>query len=158
MKLSSLGWSDFFESQIDDRDPGLTPGRVVFRHGHHLTVLHAGGEAAALIPTSLAGQGIDAVAVGDWVLADHTSDPPIVRWVLARRSALRRKAAGRSSDGQVLATNVDLVLVVTGLDGDFSPRRIERLVTLAWEGNATPVVVLNKADLCPDLPARVREA
>lgn len=158
MELSSLGWSDFFESQIDGRDTGLTPGRVAFRHGHHLTVLHTGGEAAALIPGPLAGCGADALAVGDWVLADHGTDPPIVRRVLGRRSALRRKAAWRSSDGQVLAANVDLVLVVTGLDGDFSSRRIERLVTLAWEGGATPVVVLNKADLCPDLPARVREA
>jgi ribosome biogenesis GTPase / thiamine phosphate phosphatase len=134
------------------------PGRVAFRHGRQATVLGAAGELAALIPARLAGSDSGSLAVGDWVLLDTGQDPPFVRHALDRSSALRRKAAGRSSDAQVLAANVDLVLIVTGLDGDFSARRIERLATLAWEGGATPVVVLNKADLCPDLPGCVREA
>lgn len=158
MELSPLGWSDHFQRQLTPEHDTLTPGRVAFRHGHQATVLGEAGELAALVPARLAGGDAGAVAVGDWVLLDPGQDPPFVRHLLERRSALLRKAAGRSSEAQVLAANVDLVLIVTGLDGDFSARRIERLATLAWEGGATPVVVLNKADLCPDLPGCVREA
>jgi ribosome biogenesis GTPase len=158
MELSSLGWSDFFQRQLGPEHDNLMPGRVAFRHARQATVLGDAGELAALIPARLAGGDAGAVAVGDWVLLDPAQDPQLVRHALARRSALLRKAAGRTSEAQVLAANVDLVLIVTGLDGDFSPRRIERLAALAWDGGATPVVVLNKADLCPDLDARVREA
>ncbi|HNX50262.1 MAG TPA: ribosome small subunit-dependent GTPase A [Thermoanaerobaculaceae bacterium] len=158
MELSSLGWSDYFQQQLTNQDDAFVPGRVAFRHGRQVTVLGGGGEHAALLPARLAGHGPEAVAVGDWVLLDPAEDPPLARHLLARRAALQRKAAGRTSESQILAANVDLVLIVTGLDGDFSPRRIERLATLAWDGGATPVVVLNKADLCLDLGAGVREA
>ena len=63
--------------------------------------------------------------------------------------------AGREVEAQVIAANVDVVFLVTALDGDLNPRRIERYLGLAWESGATPVVVLNKADLCPDIPAAV---
>ena len=56
-----------------------------------------------------------------------------------------------------LAANVDTVLLVLGLDGDYSPRRLERYLVLAWESGARPVVVLNKADVCGDVPGRVLE-
>lgn len=156
MDLFSLGWSDFFQSQTETNGEATEPARVAFRHGRQLLVFGAFGERQALLPARLDTH--DTVTVGDWVLGDTTRDPGLVRQVLGRHSALQRKQTGRSSAAQVLAANVDLVLIVTGLDGNFSPRRIERLATLAWEGGATPVVVLNKADLCPDVGSCVREA
>jgi ribosome biogenesis GTPase len=77
--------------------------------------------------------------------------------VLPRRTAFVRRAAGRRDVAQVLAANVDTVVLVMGLDGDFSLRRIERALVLAWESGADPVVLLNKADVCDDVPARRAE-
>jgi len=68
--------------------------------------------------------------------------------VLPRRSAFIRKAAGNRTDEQVVAANVDTVFLVSGLDHDFNPRRIERYLTLSCSSGAAPVILLNKADLC----------
>jgi ribosome biogenesis GTPase / thiamine phosphate phosphatase len=158
MELSSLGWSDFFERQLQPSYAPRVPARVAFRHGHQLAILTAAGERSALLASRLLAEDQGAVTVGDWVLADLADDPATVGRVLARRTTLRRKAAGRSSDEQVLAANVDLVLVVESLDREASPRRLERLAAQAWESGAEPVVVLSKGDLCSDLPSRIREA
>src|SRR5690606_28566862 len=73
--------------------------------------------------------------------------------VLWRRSRFGRKAAGQTTEAQVVAANVDVVFLVSGLDQDFNLRRIERYLLTAWDGGAQPVIVLNKADLCGDLDA-----
>jgi ribosome biogenesis GTPase len=69
-----------------------------------------------------------------------------------------RKVAGSVTviEEQVVAANVDVVFLVTGLDGNFNLRRIERYLTEAWSSGAQPVILLNKADLCEDVPARVK--
>jgi ribosome biogenesis GTPase len=77
---------------------------------------------------------------------------------LPRRSAFLRKVAFHATEAQVLAANIDTVFVVTGLDDDFSVRRLERYLTLAWESGASPAVVLTKADLCDDPLALLLEA
>ena len=77
--------------------------------------------------------------------------------ILPRRGRFSRKAAGDETREQVLAANVDTVFLVTGLDGDYNPRRIERYLVTAWDSGADPVVLLSKADLCEDVPARVAE-
>jgi ribosome biogenesis GTPase len=70
--------------------------------------------------------------------------------VLPRQSILRRKSAGVQTEAQVVAANVDTVFLVMGLDGDFNPRRLERLLTMTYDSGAVPVIVLNKADLCAE--------
>src|SRR5207245_2811955 len=94
----------------------------------------------------------DLPAVGDWVAVrlSEGEGPALVQAVLPRRSRVARKVAGAVTSEQVVAANVDVVLVVAGLDGDYNPRRLERALVLAWEGGAQPVVVLNKADLVGD--------
>jgi len=77
--------------------------------------------------------------------------------VLPRRGALVRLAAGSGHRSQVLAANVDLVLLLCGLDGDFNPRRVERALVAVAESGARPVVVLNKADACDALDERRRD-
>ncbi|HEX7341897.1 MAG TPA: ribosome small subunit-dependent GTPase A [Rhodanobacteraceae bacterium] len=84
-------------------------------------------------------------AVGDFVQLSGMDAAEIVR-VLPRRSTLTRAAAGERYDRQVIATNIDYVLVLTGLDGDFNPRRIERYLLLIEGSGAQPVVLLSKAD------------
>jgi ribosome biogenesis GTPase len=138
---------------------GLVPGRVVTAHARLLRVRTEDGEALATLAGALRHQARspeDRPAVGDWVAlrpakAGHRA---VVQAVLPRRTAFLRRAAGKRDVVQVLAANVDTVFLVMGLDGDFNLRRIERALVLAWESGAEPVVLLNKADLCDDVPAR----
>jgi len=91
---------------------------------------------------------------GDWVWA-RMVEPELllIEEIEERRSQISRRAAGRVAYEQVMAANVDVALIVCGLDGDFNVRRIERYLALAYEGRVAPVVVLNKADVCPDVDA-----
>ncbi len=75
--------------------------------------------------------------------------------MLPRRTAFVRRAAGGRPDDQVIAANIDTVFVMTGLDHDFNVRRAERYLAAVWESGASPVVLLNKADLCQDVDQRV---
>lgn len=89
-------------------------------------------------------------AVGDFVIVEAGSPPHIVE-VLPRRSVLERAAAGERYARQIIASNIDVVFVLTGLDGDFNPARIERYLALVEGSGARPVVVLTKHDaVAPD--------
>lgn len=92
-----------------------------------------------------------APTVGDVVdVAPRPDGVPHVERLRRRRTALVRDSAGRSARTQVLAANVDVVVVAEHLDPDPDLGRVERLLTLTWRSGATPVVVLTKADLMPD--------
>ena len=93
---------------------------------------------------------LDAPTVGDWLALDADG---AVRERLPRRSLVSRGTTGRGSTAQPLAANVDVVLLCLGLARSLPLRRLERLLALAWESGATPVVVLTKADLCQDVDA-----
>ena len=163
MTLGELGWDDGFSATFDALgDPGLVPARVGIEHNHFYRVLTADGErvaqAAGRLRHHAAGQD-ELPAVGDWVAVtvNRHDGTATIRAVLPRRSSFSRKAAGDPTARQVVAANVDVVLVVAGLDGDFSPRRIERYLVAAADSGARPVVVLNKADLEENVAVRVAE-
>ena len=80
-----------------------------------------------------------------------------IRAVLPRATPFSRRAAGNPTEEQVVAANIDIVFLVSGLDHDFNPRRIERYLVTAWDSGAAPVIVLNKADLVDDPGAIVGE-
>jgi ribosome biogenesis GTPase len=91
-------------------------------------------------------------AVGDWVALEQVgSDDAIIRGILPRRSKFSRKVAHFSTEEQIVATNIDFIFVVTSLNSDVNLRRIERYLTMAWEGGASPVLLLTKADLAEDV-------
>jgi ribosome biogenesis GTPase len=85
---------------------------------------------------------VDPVVAGDWVELDALGRAVAL---VPRRNVLSRRAAGRAQHQQLIAANVDVVMIVTALDQDFSVRRIERYLLLAHEAGATPVVLLTKA-------------
>jgi ribosome biogenesis GTPase / thiamine phosphate phosphatase len=130
---------------------GCEPARVARVDRGELTVLTAGGERR--VHTGAARRDGTGPAVGDWVAVRAG----VAVAVLPRRTAFVRTAAGRGSAPQVVAANVDLVLVVDSLTGQARLRRIERYLAVAWSSGAAPVVVLTKADLCPDVPAGVAQ-
>lgn len=156
IELSALGWDG---SLADARVPGLVPGRVVRvdRAGVDL-LTSAGPQRAALAGSLLAAAAADPLVspcVGDWVALAPAVGPQdgraTVEQVLPRRTAFVRAAVTPgASYGQVLAANVDVAAVVEGLLPEPDLGRIERLLALAWDSGATPVVVLTKADLVRD--------
>jgi ribosome biogenesis GTPase / thiamine phosphate phosphatase len=156
LNLNDLGWDDGFAAALEPHD-NCIPGRVSAQHRGEYDVLVERGELRAHVAGRLrheASSGAELPAVGDWVaLRDET-----IHAVLPRRTAFLRKVAWSQTEAQVLAANIDSVFVVTGLDDDFSVRRLERYLTLAWESGASPVVVLTKADLCDDPLAWLLEA
>ncbi len=160
--LADLGFTPFFREKWNEQETqGLTPARVSAGHRGMYELFWAGGEREARLCGRLRGLATDPAAlpaVGDWVAARMPEDdraPTLIEAVLPRRSSFTRAAAGRATATQVIAANVDVVLVVCGLDGDYNVRRVERLVARVWAGGAQPVVVLNKADLC--VPGAVNE-
>jgi ribosome biogenesis GTPase len=98
-------------------------------------------------------------AVGDWVAIDviEAEGKAFIHSILARRTKLSRKEAGRRTAEQILVTNVDTVFLMMSLNADLNPRRIERYLGTLWESWALPVIVLSKADLCPDPSIAVSE-
>jgi ribosome biogenesis GTPase len=81
----------------------------------------------------------------------------VIHSVLPRLTRFLRPQRGDIAGAQVVAANVDVVLLVTGLDHDFNLRRLERYLALAWSSGAEPVIVLNKADLVEDIGERMAD-
>jgi ribosome biogenesis GTPase len=139
--------------------PGERLARVVAQHRNGWRVDDGHGEFLAGAPAALSRPGGDPSrrpAVGDFVVLGPQLPPTILR-VLPRRGAIRRLAAGDRQVEQIIAANVDRVLIVTGLDEDWNPRRIERYLVLARNAGADPVVVLTKLDTAVHGAARVLE-
>lgn len=148
--LSALGWTG---DRVVEPSAGTEPGRVARVDRGRLTVLTAEGERQVHPAGALLRDPPAAPVVGDWVVLRGE----LAVAVLPRRTAFVRTVAGRTSAAQVVAANLDLVLVLDALAGPARLRRIERYLAVAWSSGATPVVVLTKADLCDDVRAGVEE-
>lgn len=97
-------------------------------------------------------------AVGDWVRARRADAAlAVIEALEPRTNCISRQRPGGSGVEQVLAANVDLIVIVMGLDGDFNLRRLERYLVLANSSGADAMVVLNKMDVCADWPRRLAE-
>jgi ribosome biogenesis GTPase len=134
---------------------GLVPARVVRADRDRWLVLDGDETRPAVVSGRFrhgAAGPADFPTVGDWVAlaAAGVGGPAVIHAVLPRASAFRRQAAGGTTVEQVVAANIDVVLLVAGLDGDFNLRRLERYVTAVWDSGARPVVVLNKSDVLDD--------
>jgi ribosome biogenesis GTPase len=150
MDLTALGWRPELASEVP---AGAEAGRVIAAHRGAYDVALAGGVVRSRLPGRLAHyDGLD-VAVGDWVaLSDG-----LIRAVLPRTSALVRSSAGRTSESQTLAANVDIAFVVSSLGPDLEPRRLERYLVTIWESGASPEIVLTKSDRFEDVSSFVSE-
>lgn len=164
VSLADLGWSETRERAFAPlAEAGLVPGRVVLEHNHVFRIITAGAEVLAETAGALkhkAGARQELPVVGDWVaLRPGASGARAqIREVLERRSRFSRKAAGRDTVEQVIASNIDAVLIVFGLDSPVNTRSIERYLVVARHSGSDPVVVLNKADLVASPGDAVAEA
>ena len=161
MQLSFLGWNPKFAAAFARHaSSGPVPGRVVQQFNHLYTVATESGDLRAQLSGRLRYEATpnQIPVTGDWVVLRVPEQDGLAQIVevLPRLTRFSRRAAGKGDREQVIAANIDYAFLVTGLDNDFSPRRIERYLAAAWDSGATPVVILNKLDLCSDLPPRLR--
>ena len=156
MSLHIFGWDDAWASSFHPHQmAGLVPARVALEHKNAFELMAEGGPMTARNTGRLlhaATSRADLPAVGDWVAVrpGAMEAAGTIHAVLPRRSVFVRREAGPVAQAQIVAANVDTVFLVTGLDRNFNVRRIERLLVMARQSGARPVVVLNKADIHPD--------
>ncbi len=164
MKLQELGYSSFFENQFTMyKDRGLVPARVIKESRHIYTVISENIVTQAEVSGHFHYTAVtrsDFPTVGDWVAIRESEGTALIEGVLKRQSGFSRKTAGNEFDEQVVAANIDYLCIVCGLDGgrNFTLRGIERYLTMAHEGGAAPIVILNKVDLCTDREAALLSA
>ena len=137
------------------------PARIAVEHRSSFEILTESGAAEAALAGKLRHESksrLDLPAVGDWVAVSRPAarGQALIEAVLPRASVFTRRAAGRDHRDQIVAANIDVALIVTSLNAEWNPRRLERYLTLAWESGASPALVLSKADLCPD-PSGLRQ-
>jgi ribosome biogenesis GTPase len=153
MKLSDLGFDQWFEayiSELHQADRGIARISAVDR-GSYL-IRNETGE----VPAELSGKfsyrvesSVDLPCVGDWVTVQYYNDgtEAIIHGMFPRKTFLRRKTAGENVDFQMIAANIDSAFIVQSCHFDFNPRRMDRYLLMAADGNVEPIIILTKTDL-----------
>ena len=148
--LQQLGWQAFFQQQLNLQEfENAVIARVIAHHrsGYELLTVHG---ACNLVASPTLSQ----ITIGDWLLLDNAGR--FIR-LLARKSLFKRKAAGSQLAEQLIAANVDTLIIVCSLNHDFNLSRIERYLTLAHDAGAEPLLVLTKMDLCSDVESFLKQ-
>ncbi|MGO7974292.1 ribosome small subunit-dependent GTPase A [Rhizobium ruizarguesonis] len=142
--LELLGWSEFFADQVQPSEADLIPRRIASVHRARIEAIDVTGPVGLEFPSSTSTGDY---AVGDWVLADALNDMLIRR--LDRKSVFQRRPEGGRGQ-QLVAANVDTLLIVTSCNADFNLARLERYLIMANQAGSNPVIVLTKADTAED--------
>ena len=161
--MNTLGWDEFFANHFQSyAADGYAAGRVALEYKHFYRIYSEWGEVLGEIAGRLRHEALDREdlpVVGDWVVIRRSpeSDKVTIHAVLPRKSKFTRKVAGFRTEKQIVGSNIDTVFLVTSLNQDFNPRRVERYLIVAWESGARPIIVLSKSDLCDEVEERTRE-
>lgn len=151
--LKHLGYNEWFESQLDQGQASKHDiARVVSVHKDSYTLSIGEGEVFAELSGNLmysAGSVMDLPTTGDWVYADFydNNSHSMIYGVLPRTTLLKRKAAGKKVEFQLVAANVDVAFIVQSLNENFNLRRLERYLVMVNEAGIRPVILLSKCDL-----------
>jgi len=148
--LTELGWKPFFGQQLSlDEYDKSKPGRIIEQHRNKVLALSEHGQHSLVMPSNS-----ERICVGDWVLFDESDR--LIR-VLERQSLFQRKAPGSKVSTQLIAANVDSLMIVCSLNNDFNLNRIERYLAIAKEAQVEPIIVLTKADQCSDVEVKKQQ-
>lgn len=156
--LASLGWNAKLDKWADKHDAELR-GRVARTHRGTCVVFVGDNKVVTATSASVRTNTGLAPATGDFVAirADKENDGEyLVNAIASRRTALARRAPGRAPEPQILAANIDDVFVMQGMDRPVNFPRLERLLVIAWDSGAEPVVLLTKADQVNDPDSAVK--
>jgi len=151
--LEALGWDSWFGEQARLRcGPTGAVARVAAVDRDQLLLLNEAGSFRAKLSGKFmyeSPSSLELPCVGDWVCVEKSQADQfgLVRGVLGRKTRLRRKAAGESVEYQMIAANVDVVIIVQSCHYDFNLKRLERYLVMVRDGEATPYVLLTKIDL-----------
>ncbi len=157
MELSDIGWNKSIQNNyqklvIDN----VILGRVIFHSGKKYKIITTKGEIIA----NLSGSIIKSIknkselpTVGDWVCLQKIDEfrPYNIVKIIPRINKLSRKVSGEKSEEQIIASNIDIVFIVTSADQDFNIRRLERYLTIINEIGAQPIIILNKIDIADNV-------
>lgn len=152
-KPNLLGWDEWFDAAA--RETGLAGrrlARVVAVDRDQLLLMDESGEFRAKLAGRffhMAERPVDFPCVGDWVCVQHGSSDTfgMIQDVIPRKSVLSRKAAGDVVEHQMIASNIDVALIVQSCHFDFNVNRLERYLVMVRSGHVHPVVLLTKSDL-----------
>ncbi|MFH6768474.1 ribosome small subunit-dependent GTPase A [Gaetbulibacter aquiaggeris] len=126
-------------------------GRVILEHKDRYVIKTKNTEYDAELIGSLrftAESKYDLPAVGDWVaISEYDDNKALIHAVYPRHSILERKAVGKLSETQIIATNIDFALIIQSVNRDFNINRLERYLTICYDSKIEPIVVLSKIDL-----------
>jgi ribosome biogenesis GTPase len=160
--IEQYGWSDALQQAFAPHGrAGHVPGRIIVQQREAHTVVTDAGTLSARVSGRLRHEAREAghPVAGDWVAvsANAGNGTATIHAILPRRTAFVRRAADSVQTLQVIAANIDVVFIVTSMNADLNPRRLERFLAAAWQSGARPVLVLTKADLCDDPDAVAAE-
>jgi ribosome biogenesis GTPase / thiamine phosphate phosphatase len=150
--LNDIGYSDWFQSRVDEKLAAHGIARVVSVHKESYTLTKGGDEVFGELSGNLlysVEATSDLPTTGDWVYADFFDDDThaIIYGVFPRKTLLKRKAAGKLVDYQLIAANIDVVFIIQSLNDNFNLRRLERYLVMVNESGIEPVILLSKSDL-----------
>lgn len=153
-ELARLGYSPYFAGHYSVHEgPHRAPTRVMTEHRGAYEVQGETVSGLAVLTGKLrheAESPLDMPAVGDWVVVDDRPDTEgrtVIHALLPRKTAFVRRAAGSEEKPQVVAANIDYAFLVSSLNRDFNPRRLERYLAITRESGAEPIILLTKSDL-----------
>ena len=161
--INSLGWNDFFEEHFRQcKLQGFEVGRVAIENKTNYLINTNYGEAIGEVSGKLlfiSESQSDLPKVGDWVVISLFDDntKAVIHEVLPRQTKISRKSADRKTEEQVIAANINKVFIVQSLDDNFNINRLARYIVTVNQSGAEPVVVLNKSDLCGNIPDKISE-
>lgn len=163
IELQDLGWNSFFQNACENISPEEQAGRITTVHSDRFELMGMEGplwgQLTGNYRKKIREDLEDAPVTGDWVLyhrPEHSEMVQIHRY-LPRKTLYRRQEAGQRTRVQNLASNIDILCICTGLDGDFNLKRMDRYLMTAWESGIEPLLILSKADLCEDPELKVLE-
>ncbi len=152
MKLENLGYNEALENHRNENNlTSFDVGRVISEHKDRYVVKSDQGEFDAELIGNLrfnAESRADLPAVGDWVaISPYDEHKALIHSIFPRHSVIERQAVGRSSQKQIIATNIDYGLIMLSVNRDFNINRVERYLTICNASKVAPMIVLNKIDL-----------
>ncbi len=152
MKLEDLGYNTYIENYR--KELGLEAfqvARVISEHRERYVVRTDKSEYHAEIIGNLrysSNKRSDLPSVGDWVtISEYDEDKVLIHTVFPRKTVIERQAVGKPGEKQIIASNIDYAFIVLAVDRDFNINRAERYLTICYDANVKPIIIINKIDL-----------